>query len=244
MKTRDRLGIRCINLGPQAMDALEVQDANLCQPNVGVTYTIWSNQVIAISTLYASVYHLSEANIGLAYLSSGVGSLIGSVVVGKILDHDYEVQLRADYPGIETKGNEHYRVVSVEKARLRSLWYHTPLFLAGILIFGWTVSTRIHIAVSVIAMFAVGWSDSCIYAIYSTFMIDLFENQVSTSSASSNMVRCLLGAIGTATIEPMIQATDAGPSPPSLASVCLLCCYFGSKSVLDQYIVIAGRKSP
>ncbi|KAJ6520367.1 MFS general substrate transporter [Mycena sanguinolenta] len=189
---------------------------------VGITYTIWSNQVIATSTLYSSIYHLSEADIGLAYLSSGVGSLIGSVVVGKILDHDYEVQLRIDYPGIETKGNEGYRVISVEQARLRSLWYHTPVFLAGILIFGWTVSPHIHIAVSVIAMFAVGWLDSCIYAIYSTLMVDLFENQASTSSASSNMIRCLLGAVGTATIEPMIQAMGTGWAFTALTGIGVL----------------------
>lgn len=133
---------------------------------LGINYTIWSNQIIATSTLYSSVYHLSEADIGLAYLSTGVGGLLGSVVIGKVMDHDYEAQLRADYPGVEIKGNEQYRVVNVEKARLRSLLYHAPLFLAGILIFGWTVSPHIHIAVSVVVMFAVGWLDCCIFAVY------------------------------------------------------------------------------
>ncbi|KAJ6520289.1 MFS general substrate transporter [Mycena sanguinolenta] len=189
---------------------------------VGITYTIWSNQVIATSTLYASLYHLSEASIGLAYLSSGVGSLLGSIVVGKIMDHDYEVQLRAEYPGVDTKGNEQYRVVSVEKARLRSLWYHTPLFLAGILIFGWTVNPHINIAVSVAAMFVVGWLDACIVAIYSTFMVDLFENQASMSSASSIVVRCLLGAVGTSTIQPMIEAMGTGWAFTALTGIGLL----------------------
>ncbi|KAJ7342359.1 MFS general substrate transporter [Mycena albidolilacea] len=189
---------------------------------LGITYTIWSNQIIATSTLYSSVYHLSEADIGLAYLSTGVGGLLGSVVIGKVMDHDYEAQLRADYPGIEIKGNEQYQVVNVEKARLRSLLYHAPLFLAGILIFGWTVSPRIHMAVSVVAMFAVGWLDCCIFTVYSTVLVDLFENQASMSSASSTLIRCLLGAVGTSTIQPMIQAMGTGWAFTTLTGIGVL----------------------
>ncbi|KAJ7755137.1 MFS general substrate transporter [Mycena metata] len=189
---------------------------------LGITYTIWSNQIIATSTLYSGVYHLSEADIGLTYLSNGVGGLFGSVAIGKIMDHDYEAQLLADYPGIEIEGNEQYRVVNVEKARLRSLWYNAPLFLASILVFGWTVSPHIHIAVSVVFMFAVGWFDCCIFAVYSTVLVDLFENQASMSSASSIIIRCLLGAVGTSTIQPMIRAMGTGWAFTTLTGIGVL----------------------
>lgn len=53
-------------------------------------------------------------------------------------------------------------------------------------------------------------------------MVDLFENQASASSAIINLVRCLLGAVGTSTIEPMIQKLGIGWSFTLLAGFCIL----------------------
>lgn len=136
----------------------------------GIFYTIWSNHIVATSTLYSRIYGLSEGSIGLAYLSSGFGSLFGSILVGRILDHDYERQLRLDFPNVDhSTRNENSRVIRVERARLKSLWYHAPLFIAGIIAFGWTVNRHIHISISIIAMFFIGWFDVCILATYCKF---------------------------------------------------------------------------
>jgi len=53
-------------------------------------------------------------------------------------------------------------------------------------------------------------------------MVDLFENAASTSSASINLVRCLLGAVGSSTIELMIRAMGVGWSFTTLSCIIII----------------------
>lgn len=54
-------------------------------------------------------------------------------------------------------------------------------------------------------------------------MVDLFEDQASASSAAINLVRCLLGAGGTASVQPMINALGVGVTFTIQAALCVLC---------------------
>lgn len=53
-------------------------------------------------------------------------------------------------------------------------------------------------------------------------MVDLFEDDASMSSASMNIVRCLLGAVGTSTIQPMLNAMGTGWAFTTLAFIGLV----------------------
>jgi hypothetical protein len=54
-------------------------------------------------------------------------------------------------------------------------------------------------------------------------MLDLFEEQASASSALINLIRCLLGAVGSSTIQPMIQALGEGWSFTVLGGISVVC---------------------
>lgn len=196
----------------------------------GICYTVWQDSMVATSTIYTYNYGLSEAQVGLTYIANGVGSLIGNVMIGRILDWDYERQMRIEKP--ETASD-----LTIEHARLRSLSYHVPLFTLCMLAFGWIVNSHIHIAVSIVLSFCIGWFDSSILSTYceyhlhlcsnncaktfpvATLMIDLFEDAASASSASINLVRCLLGAVGSSTIALMISAMGVGWSFTTLSGI-------------------------
>jgi len=130
----------------------------------GVCYTVWQDSMVATSTIYASQYHLSELEIGLTYMSNGVGSLVGNVVVGRILDYDYKKQaLLSKAKGAET--------LVIEHARLRSLSYAVPAFTICMLLFGWIVQSHTHISASIVVAFFIGWLDSSILSTYSKFLV-------------------------------------------------------------------------
>ncbi|KAF8580653.1 MFS general substrate transporter [Ramaria rubella] len=203
-------------------------DVLCCVSFTGVCYTVWQNSMVATSTIYSTEYRLNQAEVGLTYIANGVGALVGNVITGKILDHDFQSQLRQENASREEGSaaeDEKQRlpkqqVSQIEHARLRSMRLAAPMFIACVIIFGWILQSHTHISVSIIAAFFIGWFDSSILTTYSTLMVDLFEQQASASSAIINLVRCLLGAVGTATIQPMIKALGTGWTFTTLGLIC------------------------
>ncbi|KAM7198991.1 Major facilitator superfamily domain containing protein [Rhypophila sp. PSN 637] len=55
-----------------------------------VYYTVWQMTITAMSTLFKEKYGLSDTQIGLTFIGNGMGSIIGTLVTGKILNMDYK----------------------------------------------------------------------------------------------------------------------------------------------------------
>ncbi|KAE9402493.1 MFS general substrate transporter [Gymnopus androsaceus JB14] len=189
-----------------------------------IFFTVWQDSMVATSTIYALDYGLDEADIGLTYLANGIGSLLGNTLTGRLLDRDYQKFLERENTttGEPMPPGQNQSLMFIEKARLRSLMYNAPLFVSCIVVFGWIIQIRAHIAVSIVLSFFIGWFDSSILITYSTLIVDLFPQAASTSSASINLVRCLLGAVGTSTIQLMITAIGYGWSFTTLGGICIL----------------------
>ncbi|KAE9406250.1 MFS general substrate transporter [Gymnopus androsaceus JB14] len=208
----------------------------------GICYTVWQNSMVATSTIYALEYGLDEADIGLTYLSNGFGSLIGNIIIGKILDRDYQKYLNLEGLAAGEQKTARRSLMFIEKARLRSLTYNAPLFVAFIILFGWIIQIHAPVAASITIAFFIGWLDSAILTTYSTLFVDLFPDAASTSSSSINLVRCLLGAVGTSTIQLMITAMGVGWSFTTLGGICVLAspliwlqCLYGPKFRARRY---------
>ncbi|KEF56558.1 uncharacterized protein A1O9_06746 [Exophiala aquamarina CBS 119918] len=181
---------------------------------VGVHYMVWQMVLTALSTLAKETYHVSESKIGLLFLVNGVGSIIGTLVIGKFLDYDYRRMIEA-YGGVEER-------VPAEKARLRTIWIWSGVQCVAVLVFGWTVRSHTHISVPIIALFVLGWTAISIQTVVSTFLVDIHPDQSASATAALNLVRCLLGAGGTAFINPLIEKINIGWTSTFLAALMLL----------------------
>ncbi|KAF5392074.1 hypothetical protein D9757_003311 [Collybiopsis confluens] len=136
-------------------------------------------------------------------------------------------------------------VESIEKARLRSLGYSIPCFWTSVLIFSALIQARTHVAFPIILSFWISWWNSFIMAPsgrhpilhplcgalvdsmcsplrVAIIMVDLFENSASIASATTNLVQGTFGAIGSATIAPMIGKLNVWWSLFLLSGLCLL----------------------
>lgn len=111
----------------------------------GIVYAVNYTITASISSSFAVVYpYLSETAIGLCYLASGGGMIIGSTVTGKILDWEYA---RIEKREGDT-GNFPF-----EYARLRTMPVHLVIFFSCVFAWGWVLESGVTMAVPLVLQF-------------------------------------------------------------------------------------------
>ncbi|KAM5354976.1 hypothetical protein ACJ41O_001622 [Fusarium nematophilum] len=179
---------------------------------LAVYYAVWQMSITAMSSLFESKYGLSDTEIGLAFLANGGGSIIGTLVTGKVLDADYR-RVKAKYEDrSDTESGMPNAGFSLEKARLRLVPFLALLQCISIAVFGWTIHypQRVHIAVPIVSTFVTGWTAVSTQSIVMTYLIDIFLGQSAAASASVNLARCLFAAGGTGFVMPMVNNIGVG----------------------------------
>ncbi|KAG9557686.1 MFS general substrate transporter, partial [Aureobasidium melanogenum] len=169
---------------------------------VGLFYMVWQMVVTVLSSVFQATYSMSDLQVGLVYLANGVGCMVGTLTTGKLLDVDYRrykkrfAQSESNFP--------------LEKVRLRMIYIYGPLQCIAVLVFSWVVEKHIHVSIPIICLFFIGWAATSIQSIVSTFLVDLYLDRSASATAALNIVRCLLGAAGTAAVTPAIRAVGIG----------------------------------
>lgn len=190
---------------------------------LAIYYAVWQMSITAMSSLFKQRYRLTEAQIGLTFIANGVGSIIGTIVSGQLLDHDYR-RVKAKYEARSTQstvelGNTSFAATSnpeddfpLEKARLRLVPIFSIVQCLSIILFGWTIqySSRVPVAVPIISTFITGWTVVSTHAVTTTYLVDIFHDRSAAATASLNLARCLLAAGGTSFVMPMVQGTGVG----------------------------------
>ncbi|KAM0485483.1 hypothetical protein ACHAPX_001470 [Trichoderma viride] len=190
---------------------------------LAIYYAVWQMSITAMSTLFEEKYGLKETQIGLTFIANGVGSMIGTLITGKLLDMDYK-KVKAAYEaqvaqGDVENGSEATRSISkdeddfpIEKARLRLVPVFSIIQCLSILLFGWTIQYphRVHIAVPIVSTFITGWTAVSTQSIIMTYLVDIFSDRSAAASASLNLARCLFAAGGTSLVMPMVNGIGVG----------------------------------
>lgn len=169
---------------------------------LSIYYTVWQMTVAVMSTLFSTTYGLSEIHIGLTYIANGIACVAGTLTTGKFLDYDYE-QFKKSYDGPAED-------FPLERARLRTMWLWAGMQIAAVLVFGWTMEHHVHVSVPIICTFFLGWAATSIIGTISTFMVDLFPKKGASATAALNLMRCLMGAGGTASVLPIVNRIGVG----------------------------------
>jgi MFS family permease len=198
-----------------------------------VYFTVWQMTLTSMSTLFKTHYGLSEMQTGLTFIANGVGSIVGTMITGKILDKDYR-RIQAKHqarsrPNLHEAHN-HSQPLTItedhdfplEKARLRLI----PIILVSqcmsVLLFGWTIRYSVHIAVPIVSTFLTGWTSVSTQSIVTTYVVDVFPDQSAAATASLNLARCLFAAGGTSFVIPLVDRVGAGVAFTICAAVQLV----------------------
>lgn len=190
---------------------------------LAIYYAVWQMSITALSSIFTDRYGLNETQVGLTFIANGVGSMVGTLITGRILDMDYR-RVKASHEGKASRGDpetgrdqaQAHDVTQadfpLERARLRLVPVFSILQCISLTAFGWSVhyAPRVHIAVPIITTFVTGWTAVSTQSIIMTYLVDVFSDRSAAASASLNLARCLFAAGGTSFIMPMVNGVGAG----------------------------------
>lgn len=165
----------------------------------------------SITEIYTAQYGLDELEIGLCYISLGTGSIVASVVTGRLLDWNYR-RMTANKAANSTapKQDTTEDSISVEKARSMIT---IPLVVLGsvtVLAFGWVLKYGAPLAAPEVLLFFVGVGQTGGFISTSTLLVDLHTANPAAATAANNLVRSFFSAAASAAIDPMLTAMGRG----------------------------------
>jgi MFS family permease len=164
----------------------------------------------AIPDLYKNAYALNELEIGLCYIALGTGSLVSTLSMGRVVDWNFSRHARKLNIPIVKGQQQNLENFPIEKVRLEVVIPAHIIGIVSLIVFGWTVEFRTHIAGPEVALFFIGFGISTSFNITNTLLVDLHHDKPATAIAAVNFVRCLMSAGGCAAIIPMTQAMNPG----------------------------------
>jgi MFS family permease len=174
----------------------------------GVVYTVFYCFMTSTTKQFSIRYpFLSELEIGACFLCMGVGTISGSFIRGRILDHDYRVISKKFKEQHPDKPDSEFPIFN---ARFRTLWINIIVMNIVVILYGWMLQINTPLAVPLVLQFIFGLSASGIMNTSQTLLVDLFPGKGASVTASNNLMRCILGAIATVYIDPGISSVGTG----------------------------------
>ncbi|OAA59216.1 major facilitator superfamily transporter multidrug resistance [Niveomyces insectorum RCEF 264] len=186
------------------------------QKNIGLLL-VYSSLLFAgfyaVATAMPSVlaeYGLSELEIGLCYLPTALGSVVAAFAVGPAINRNYRRHARAIGVAVDASRQQDLRAFPIERARLE---VGLPLYFltaAVMLCWGWALQRRAHLAVLCVLLFLNGMGMIGFQNAANALLIDITPGRAGAAVAANNLTRCLVGAVATAVVSPMISAMGTG----------------------------------
>ena len=120
----------------------------------GVVYSEFYAVTATISTLFQTAYpFLDQTDIGLCFLGIGGGMLVGGIVIGKLLDADYQRSKRKTLRRLEQDPEKNFATDDVTKenfpieyARLRTMPVYFGIFVVATIGYGWCLHANVSLA--------------------------------------------------------------------------------------------------
>ena len=166
---------------------------------------------MCIRDRYTAQYGLDELEIGLCYISLGTGSIMASVVTGRLLDWNYRRMAANKATNLTATEQETTEdSISIEKARSMIT---IPLVVLGsvtVLAFGWVLKYGAPLAAPEVLLFFVGVGQTGGFISTSTLLVDLHTANPAAATAANNLVRSFFSAAASAAIDPMLTAMGRG----------------------------------
>ncbi|KAK9459486.1 major facilitator superfamily domain-containing protein [Lipomyces oligophaga] len=185
------------------------KDVALLLFSYALVYVAYYCVTVGFSAQVGKIYGLNTLQVGLCFLPYGAGASFGSIIMGKVLDAEFRRDARKHgfSDGKQVRQDPDF---PLEHARLRSAWILVIGEAATALVFGWTFRSSISLACPLILMFICGFGFGAFATNVQVLLVDLYPNESATVTAANNLVRCLLGAAGSAVIEIVINAIGFG----------------------------------
>ncbi|KAJ4083951.1 hypothetical protein NW760_014963 [Fusarium oxysporum] len=179
-----------------------------------LVYTIWSMVTSSTTTVLLKTFpDLTQWQVGLCFLPNGIGCVFGSVCTGQLMDRAFkraEARYKQEHglANVDVKSRQDF---PFERVRLSLMPYFSVIFIVAMALYGPSYEfndLRRHFAGNLVAslglQFIIASTATAIFNINSTILVDCFPYNSAGATATNNLCRCLLGAVGVSVIQPMI----------------------------------------
>ncbi|CCE86444.1 Piso0_004934 [Millerozyma farinosa CBS 7064] len=176
----------------------------------GLQYAIWTMMLTTLATSLESNYDYTIIQVGLCYIAPGVGTFMGSILIGRFIDWNYRRKLasyNAQFADVPADTRPNFDGVA---ARLQFFNVSTILNIGFTALFGWGLEKHISVAPVLVASFMMSLSAMALMSAISTVLVDLYPEKGSASTSCMNFVRCLLAAAGSGALQSMIETIGEG----------------------------------
>ncbi|OHF02261.1 major facilitator superfamily transporter [Colletotrichum orchidophilum] len=189
-----------------------------------------------LGTLFREIYGFNDLELGLCYLPYGAGCVVATLGQGYVLDWNYRRIARNIGFTIDRRRGDDLGKYPIEKARLQPVYPAVAVGLVALTAYGWVLHFEVGgVATPLVLQGVIGLTITGSFSVMNTLIVDLFPDAPATATAANNLVRCALGAVGTAVIEYMISGMGRGWSFTFLAALC---------AVLSPMLFLIAKKGP
>lgn len=146
--------------------------------NYGILYLLFTT----ITFVFEGTYHWSPGSVGLSYIGTGVGMIIGMVVLGAVSDRIIKKH--------QAKGNvkpEHRLPVVLTLPGALGLPF-------GLFLYGWTTDKGVHWIAPIIGTAFVGLGNLTGMMTIQTYLVDAFTIHAASANAANTVLRSMFGA--------------------------------------------------
>lgn len=175
-----------------------------------LVYTAFYDMTSSLPSLFGEIYGFNSLQIGLAFIPYGVGCVVASLMCGRLIDIRYKRIAKTNNITIDLKRGDDLRHFPIEKARIQVMCPFLAVGIVALVAYGWVLQFEAPIAAPLVLQFVIGLCLVGSYSVMCIILVDLYPESPATATAANNLVRCLLGAGGTAVVAPMINTMGRG----------------------------------
>ncbi|KAL2036526.1 hypothetical protein N7G274_010756 [Stereocaulon virgatum] len=194
----------------KTVDIILEKDVGMLLLYNSLVYTAFYDVTASLPSQFQEIYGFNELQIGLSFIPFGVGCSIASVLFGRLMDINYRRVAKQAGFKIDIRRGDDMRHFPLEKARIQVFIVPLYIGIAVILCWGWVLERNAPLAAPLVLSFFIGLCLTGSFNVMSTMLVDLYPLSPATATAANNLVRCLMGAAGTAVIIQMIQGMGRG----------------------------------
>ncbi|KAF2475625.1 MFS general substrate transporter [Lindgomyces ingoldianus] len=198
---------------PNPLGTLRVikeKDAGLLLFYNSLVYTAFYDVVASSPYLFEQIYGFSDLQIGLSFIPFGIGALFAPMAAGRLMDWNYRRVAKKENFTIDHKRGDNLKGFPLERARLSVAVPFIAIGNCALLCYGWILEGETPLAAPLVMHFLIGLFLTGAFNCMSVMLIDYYPLSPSTATAANNLVRCLVGAGGTGTINIMIGSMGRG----------------------------------
>ncbi|KAF2661793.1 MFS general substrate transporter [Lophiostoma macrostomum CBS 122681] len=206
----------------------------------GLLYVVFTCINASLSVLFIDMYGLNQWQAGLSYLPLGLGGTISTFFSGWLIDRAYRKARVTQGLTVDRGRGDDLEKFDIEKARLSVIWIPSAATIVTIVVMGWALNYKQHIAFPLSLLFITGLCMTLGFSIYNTLLVDKNQQNPSAAQASSNIVRCGLAAVAVSFLDDMLVAWGVGWTFTFMGGLCV--CATGL-FVIDYYYGALWRQN-